>query len=167
MSDNDTVLQSHGTLASNKAVDSFVDESSDVVPDEVIIEFLDHLNEANQEYQHSKEQSGTHLPSSLTPKKDSTKIPRDAESTPSETICYASATLLTSSEQVLVATPTTTCNVVQAVAVHQQQSVSEAVDMILTAQPCTWWERNLWRITAASLSINVMTISFILFGMGT
>lgn len=142
---SDKSLCNVGTRASDDAVDMFVDESSDVVPDEVIEGFLDHFYQGNDTDKKvsSRDSTSTQPKTSL-----------NEEDSIDQQICYATATLVSVLDQL---TEQPMDDLLQASPVKEQPDI----DLVLTVKPCSWLERNLWRITIASLCINVGTILYI------
>mmetsp|Transcript_11862 Transcript_11862/g.18199 ORF Transcript_11862/g.18199 Transcript_11862/m.18199 type:complete len:208 (+) Transcript_11862:84-707(+) len=203
MSNINKIVHPNGRTASLKAIDSFIDESADVVPDDVIIEFLEHLNDFDQTEKRKDASSVTPLSTSSESvesndrssfiskdsvveqadalindrssfiSRDSVVDQADALIDPSlvtplsalseprttvveegdgdEQVCYVNATLVTTTDQ-------PAANFIEAAAINEPD-----VGFIVTAKPLTWIERRLWRITVVSLSINVVTILYIIF----
>eukprot|EP00547_Thalassionema_nitzschioides_P004354 CAMPEP_0194216632 /NCGR_PEP_ID=MMETSP0156-20130528/19402_1 /TAXON_ID=33649 /ORGANISM="Thalassionema nitzschioides, Strain L26-B" /LENGTH=182 /DNA_ID=CAMNT_0038945449 /DNA_START=80 /DNA_END=625 /DNA_ORIENTATION=+ len=111
------------------AVDMFFDESGDVVPDEVIEGFLEHLGKVEQ----ADKKAFSYVNPIVAANPGIFANPRigDEESAERE-ICYAIATLDTVSKQL------TPC-IVQAEAIQDPEA-----GVILTATPYSWWDRNVW-----------------------
>lgn len=175
-----------GRPASLKAIDSFIDESADVVPDDVVIQFLEHLNDFEQTEQRKNSSSIAPLSTSsesvesnqaealinnrssfvfrdsVVDQADalidpSLVTPLSALSEPRTTVVEGDG-----DEQggYVSATLVTTTDQPTAELVEATAINEPNVSFILTAKPFTWVERHLWRITVVSLSINVALVLY-------